>query len=159
MRSSAICLWFWRISCCIGDLSRFYLMYSAPYCGEELCVLDPLCKINMIWHLLHKYSLLFPLRSNMLWCCYDLDLLWYFCDLDLLWCCYLFCYDLDHYDAAICYDVTMVYSISSILMSMRSVLSLLHFHCIMSWDILWMMLLYWRYCDKCMMQSIVVEMK
>ena len=104
MRPSANILWFWRISCCIYDLSRFFLMYSASCFGEELCVLDPLHKINMIWQLLHKSYLLFLLWSNLLWCC-----------------------NMFYHDAAICYNVIMVYSISIILMLMWSILSLLHY--------------------------------
>ena len=76
-----------RLSYCIYDLSGFFLMYSSSCCGEDLSILDPLHRVNMIWQLLHKYYLLFLMQSNLLWCC------------DLFF-----------------YDVTVIYSISAILM-------------------------------------------
>ena len=119
----------------------YFLMYLAFGCGEDLSSFDPLHRVNMIWQLLHKSYRLFLLQSNMLWCCCDSDLLWYYFVLDLLWWCDMFYY-----------DVVVVHSNSAILMLMQSVLSLSQFCCIMSWDVLWMMMLYYRYCDKCMMQ-------
>ena len=91
MRSSMI--WFWRIFCCICDLSGLFSDVFSLHMGRRLVLLDHLRIVNMIWHLLHKsYLSDMMLWSGLLWCRCDLDLLW--C-CDLLWCrCGLFysCY-------------------------------------------------------------------
>ena len=85
---------FWKISCRIYDLSRFFLMCLASVFGENCPTLDLLRKVNIYdsWCIILPF-MFSMLWSVLLWCCDDLDLL-RCCN--LLWCCcrlFYFCYN------------------------------------------------------------------